>query len=81
MDYGYEWGRGRQHNCSVFSGSILSSYQKCFQGLQSRTAVHISQCDSRLLRDDGKEADTVTGRDEGHTLVLEYQLHQCHKDN
>lgn len=76
-----DWvGRGRQHNCSAFSGSILSSYQMCCQGLQSRTAVHISLCDIRLQRDDGKEAATVTVRDEGHTLVLGYQLHQCHKD-
>lgn len=54
---------------SLFSGSILSSYQKCSQGLQSPSAVHISLYDIRLLRDDGKEAATVTVRDEGHTLV------------
>ena len=70
------------------TGSILSGYQKCCQGLQSRTAVHISLCDIRLLRGDGKEAATVTVRDEGQTRRgVEYQLHisyvlyQCHKDN
>lgn len=62
------------------TGSILSGYQKCCQGLQSRTAVHISLCDIRLLRGDGKEAATVTVRDEGQTpawcrISVTYQLY------
>lgn len=73
-------GKGSQRHCSVFTGLILSSYQKHSQGLQSGTVVHISLYDIRLLRDDGKGAATVTVRDEGHTLVLEYHFRQCHKD-
>lgn len=64
-----------------FSGLILSSYQRCCQGLQSCAAIHISLYDIRLLRDDGKEAASVTVRDEGHTLVLEYHLEHRVKDN
>lgn len=73
-------GKGSQRHCSVFMGLILRGYQKHCQGLQSCTVVHISLYDIRLLRDDGKGAATVTVRDEGHTLVLEYRFRQCHKD-
>lgn len=76
-----EWSRARRYHCSVFSGLILSSYQKCCQGLQFHTVVHISLYDIRLLRDDGKKAATVTVRDEGHALVQEYHFYGCHKDS
>lgn len=72
--------KGSQRHSSVFMGLIPSSYQTHCQGLQSCTVVHISLYDIRLLRDDGKGAATVTVRDEGHTLVLEYHFCQCHKD-
>lgn len=76
-----QWSPGRYQPCSQPSHSTLSCYQRHCQGLQSCTAIHISLYDIHLLRNDGMEATTVTARDEGHMLVLEYSLHQCHRDN
>ncbi|KAM4728001.1 polymeric immunoglobulin receptor [Anableps anableps] len=76
-------GRVRARRDSIDDGNRVALLE-LLRSLPVRAALrsaHISLCDIRLLRDDGKDAATVTVRDEGQVVVLEYHLHQGHNGN